>query len=68
MWTSEIGKDAGKVWQSLSKEGKMDLNAIKKIVNSDDKNLYMALGWLAREGKVKFEQKQKQILVDLTEK
>ncbi|OIO74390.1 MAG: hypothetical protein AUJ85_05890 [Elusimicrobia bacterium CG1_02_37_114] len=66
MWTPVIGENAGKVWQILRGKGKMNISAIKKATGLDDRKLYMALGWLAREGKVRFEQQRQQILISLT--
>ncbi|MDD5687749.1 MAG: winged helix-turn-helix domain-containing protein [Elusimicrobia bacterium] len=65
MWTPIIGESAGKVWQVLNKKGQVEINAIKKATNLNDGSLYMALGWLAREGKVKFEQKQQKVYISL---
>jgi hypothetical protein len=65
MWNPIIGENAGKVWQTLRTKGPQSPTAVKKAAALDDKNLYMALGWLAREGKLKFEMKQLQLLVSL---
>ncbi|MEW6042589.1 MAG: winged helix-turn-helix domain-containing protein [Elusimicrobiota bacterium] len=65
MWTPLIGENAGKIWQALNTKGQSNLTGIKKATRLNDQNLYLALGWLAREGKIKFEQKQKNILVSL---
>ena len=66
MWTPVIGENAGKIWQVLHKKSQSNLSELKKDTGLSDQNLYLALGWLAREGKVKFEQKQKQIVISLT--
>jgi hypothetical protein len=63
-----IGKNAGKVWQTLKEKGPLVASAIKKATGLDDKSLYMALGWLAREGKVKFETKLGLVYVSLSGK
>ncbi|MDD5686889.1 MAG: winged helix-turn-helix domain-containing protein [Elusimicrobia bacterium] len=65
MWIPVVGENAGKVWQVLHTKGQSNLDELKNGTSLDDKNLYMALGWLAKEGKVKIEQKQKQIAVSL---
>ena len=63
-----IGENAGKVWHVLQDKGSMNIAALKKSTKLDDKNLYLALGWLAREGNLKFGQKQRQIIVELSPK
>jgi hypothetical protein len=65
MLTQVIGENAGKIWLTLNEKGEMNISNIKKVTKLDDKNLYLALGWLAREGKLNFIQKGKQIFVKL---
>ena len=48
-----IGTNAGAVWTALSEAAAtLDTKQIKKATKLKDKELYAALGWLAREGKV----------------
>ena len=49
----KIGMNAGIVWNVLN-EGPKDLKALKKATKLSEKDLYAALGWLAREEKVAF--------------
>ena len=49
---SAIGAAAGKVYQKLSAKGPMSMSQIKKEVGDNDAVVTMAIGWLAREGKV----------------
>jgi len=65
MWNPVIGENSGKVWKALKEKGPLVASGIKKATGLDDKNLYMALGWLAKEGKLKFENKQGLIVVSL---
>ena len=48
---TKIGENAGLVWNSLQ-NGAQEIKAIKKATKLKNEDLYMALGWLAREGKV----------------
>jgi hypothetical protein len=48
-----IGKDAGKIYDLLSTYEEIDLNFIQKITGISPDDTYYALGWLAREGKIK---------------
>ena len=57
-----IGTNAGKVWNALHEGGKMSLKATKIKA---EKDMYAALGWLAKEGKLAFEETENEILVSL---
>lgn len=54
--TNKIGADAGKVWDILVNQKEIDLNTVGKtlagISKMEEKDIYAALGWLAREGKI----------------
>lgn len=50
--TPKIGKDAGKVWRVLDTWGKVDIQSISRLARIDEKNVFSAIGWLAREGKI----------------
>ena len=60
-----IGNNAGLVWNALSANNGQTGKALKKATKLKDKDLYAALGWLAREGKVTIEDKGEDILVEL---
>lgn len=61
-----FGINAGKVWSHLDETGRQHIREVKKATKLTDKNLYAALGWLAREGKIKMEEEEKDIFVELT--
>lgn len=48
----EIGKDAGKIWETLEKHKEIDIHSISRIAKINEASLYYALGWLAREDKI----------------
>jgi hypothetical protein len=50
----KIGTNAGIIWADLDAEGKKTLKDIKKATKLTEKDMYAALGWLAREGKIAF--------------
>lgn len=54
MNTDTIGTWAGLVWNALNEADALGTKQIKKMTKLKDKELYAALGWLAREGKVTF--------------
>ena len=61
----EIGLNAGKVWQLLSNIDKWSFGSLKRISVLKDKELWAALGWLAREDKIEFEQQEDELYVFL---
>ena len=51
-----IGTNAGLVWNALNEGGKMSVKAVKKATKiKAEKDMYAAFGWLAKEGKLAFE-------------
>ncbi len=67
MNTETIGDWAGLVWSALNTADVLDNKQIRKITKLKEKEVCAALGWLAREGKVAFEESgdDKEILVRL---
>ena len=47
-----IGINAGKIWQYLEQNGESKIVRVKRELKLSSCELYLALGWLAREGKV----------------
>ena len=60
-----IGANAGLVWKILNEAKEQTYKALKKATKLKDKDLYLALGWLAREGKIKFTDSETDIIVEL---
>ena len=68
MNTEAIGTWAGLVWEALNESDVLGTKQIKKMTKLKDKELYAALGWLAREDKVWFHvspEDEKELLVSL---
>ena len=63
----KIGENAGRVFEYLRGKGPASLNQIVKGTNLKLKEADRALGWLAREGKIRIEQGKKEELIALTE-
>ncbi|MFT3992897.1 MAG: winged helix-turn-helix domain-containing protein [Dysgonomonas sp.] len=61
----KIGTNAGVIWAYLDAEGKKTLKEIKKASKLTEKDMYAALGWLAREGKIAFNELKDDIEVAL---
>ena len=47
-----IGVNAGTVWNALNEAEALGLKQLKKVTKLKDKEVFAALGWLAREDKV----------------
>jgi hypothetical protein len=50
-----IGANAGIIWNLLSKGGKMKIGKLKRESGLSEKEILTAIGWLARENKIEFE-------------
>jgi len=50
----KIGNDAGLVWKVLDEAGTKSMKELKKATKLNDKEIYAAIGWLAREEKLAF--------------
>lgn len=60
-----IGDAAGKVWNLLEKNGKMNVTQLTKALNEKPATINQAIGWLAREDKIEFEVKGARSLIVL---
>ena len=47
MLSEKIGNNAGLIWSALE-EGELNVKAVKKVTKLAEKDLNLALGWLAR--------------------
>ena len=63
----EIGDTAGKVWKFLQRSGESSLSAVERGVGAPKPLVCMAIGWLAREGKVALRQEKRTLQLWLTE-
>ena len=52
----DIGVNAGIIWNLLSDNEKWDVKKLKKASGLSEKEIYAAIGWLARENKIEFEE------------
>lgn len=67
MNTETIGQNAGLVWEALNLDEALGTKQLKKMTKLKDKELYAALGWLAREGKINFQEAEdaKELIISL---
>ena len=54
MIKSQIGKNAGQIWQYLDDNQVSSVFEIMKVLSMEKQDVLMALGWLARENKIYF--------------
>jgi len=62
----DIGTTAGRIWGYLVKHGKVSLSALERGVDVPHDLSCMAIGWLAREGKVEIKREKRSIHIWLT--
>lgn len=69
MTDEKIGKAAGRIWQHLSESGERTatLGSLKKIPGIRPDEAMAAVGWLAREGKLQFDESKRICTVTLAE-
>jgi hypothetical protein len=60
-----IGQNAGVVWEALHNKNEQSVKLLKKALKLKDKDILPALGWLAREGKVSFQDVEDETIVSL---
>ena len=59
-----IGANAGKIWNTLQ-NGALSSKALKKATKLKEAELNLALGWLAREGKLTFTDMEEETIIAL---
>lgn len=60
-----IGTNAGLIWNALNESKTMNLKDLKKATKLKEKESFLALGWLAREGKINIEETEKDVIITL---
>lgn len=56
MSKQEIGNNAGTIWRTLHAGGSMSFDDLLENTGLDRESAYSALGWLAREDKLEFQE------------
>lgn len=60
-----IGSWAGKVWTALDAVESMDLKQLRKVTKLKEKEVYAAIGWLGREGKLNITENEGELVAFL---
>jgi predicted transcriptional regulator len=62
---TRIGTVAGMIWQFLDMHGPATLSKLAKEVDAPRDAVMQGIGWLAREGKIRFEEASRSKVVAL---
>jgi hypothetical protein len=62
---NQIGETAGNLWRTLDAQGPQTMAALMEEVDAPQSLFFMAIGWLSREDKVRFELADGDYLVSL---
>lgn len=63
----QIGETAGRIWLRLKKGEEISVAQLPKTLDEKETVVYQALGWLAREGKVKYRTEKNRTFVSIAE-
>ena len=64
----KIGKTAGEIWKYLNEHEEATPSHLIKELDGTARLISMAIGWLAREGKIKFRQEGRASCLSLKKK
>ena len=67
MYKNDIGINAGVIWHLLSEKGELSIREIGELTNFREPFIYLALGWLSREDKVRFLEKNGMVYIGLNQ-
>jgi hypothetical protein len=62
-----VGEAAGQVWATLRRLGRTNVGALEREVGAPAALTHMAIGWLAREGKVEIQPDKRSTAIWLVE-
>jgi hypothetical protein len=62
-----IGESAGLIWRLLNTDGAMPSKLLQKKTELQKDDFNMAIGWLARENKIHFFHRDKELFVSLND-
>ena len=60
-----VGNAAGEIWKYLDKNGPTSVAKLTRDTKIDEKNIQRGIGWLAQEGKVSIEIKNRAETISL---
>ena len=60
-----IGSVAGAIWHYLEENSEVTVSKLTRELSETDRTVLMAIGWLAREGKLDFEKRKQGTYITL---
>jgi len=66
MMNNLIGEDAGIIWNILYERGSLSVEELAKMTGYRELYVYLALGWLSRESKIRYFEKEDELIVKLS--
>lgn len=65
---TEIGLAAGDIWKLLDQKSRLEMSDVMKQLPHSKELVFMALGWLCREGHVLVTKQEKKMFIELSSK
>ena len=65
MENTRIGLNAGKVWRILNEKGELSMVELCRELGLTFEEVAVAIGWLARENKISFREKDNMLFVKI---
>ena len=65
MENTRIGLNAGKVWRILNEKGELSMFELFRELGLTFEEVAVAIGWLARENKISFREKDNMLFVKI---
>lgn len=66
MMEKDIRMKAGVIWRLLSDKGILSVRELAELTNYTKVLLFLALGWLSREDKIRFQDRDGTLYIGLT--
>jgi len=60
-----VGDTAGQIWRLLFERGRLSIRKIGELTSLNEPNIFIGLGWLARENKIDFHKRGGMLYVEL---
>lgn len=65
MLKNMIGADAGLIWRMLSERGVLSISELERLTGYRKQYIYLSLGWLSRENKINYLERNDDLYVEL---
>jgi hypothetical protein len=65
LYKNNIWKNAGDIFCLLADNGELNISEIGELTHYNEVSIFLALGWLAREDKIRFFEKAGEMFISL---